>query len=110
METCADCGKPIDMHEASYYRRDPTTDIGKTYHSMCGDPFGTKAKDAKINVLVDLVSELREALRQIRARANSLQNADSHAECLRQLACIDQIVAKHGIVLAHGQSAEPEVK
>lgn len=59
METCADCGKPIDMHEASYYRKDPTTDIGKSYHSMCGDPFGTKAKDAEIERLTKERDEWR---------------------------------------------------
>ena len=48
MENCADCGKPIDMHEASYYRKDPLLDIGQSFHSRCGDPFGIKAKDAEI--------------------------------------------------------------
>lgn len=42
METCADCGKEIGMLEASYYRKDPCGDFGKTYHSACGDPFGVK--------------------------------------------------------------------
>lgn len=37
------------------------------------------------------IERLQGALIQIRARANSLQNADSHCECLRQLACIDHL-------------------
>lgn len=57
MDNCADCGKPIDMHEPSYYRKDPTEDIGKSYHSHCGDPFGIKAKDAKIERLQALVND-----------------------------------------------------
>ena len=52
-ETCADCGKPISMHEASYYRKDPSGEIGQSFHSYCGDPFGTKAKDAEIERLQD---------------------------------------------------------
>jgi hypothetical protein len=52
METCADCGKPILMNEGSYYRkRGDNTDIGQTFHSTCGDPFGLKAKDAEISRL-----------------------------------------------------------
>jgi hypothetical protein len=48
METCAECGKPIQMNEPSYYKRDPAGgDFGKTYHSNCGDPFGHKAAVAK---------------------------------------------------------------
>lgn len=43
METCAECGKPIFMHEPSFYKKDPSGDIGKTYHSTCGDPLGIKA-------------------------------------------------------------------
>jgi hypothetical protein len=50
-ETCADCGKPIAMHEGSYYRKDPADDIGRTFHSTCGDPLGIKAKDAEIDRL-----------------------------------------------------------
>lgn len=51
MEICADCGKPIQMGEGSYYRRDPASDIGQTFHSTCGDPLGIKAKDAEIERL-----------------------------------------------------------
>lgn len=58
METCADCGKPIKMGEPSYYRKDPAGDIGKAFHSTCGDPFGLKAKDAKIARLTEVLEWL----------------------------------------------------
>lgn len=45
-EICAGCGNEIGMLQASYYSKDPTCDIGKTYHSHCGDPFGIEAKIA----------------------------------------------------------------
>lgn len=50
-ENCADCGKPIFGNQGSYYRKEPHEDIGQAFHSGCGDPFGLKAKDAKIDVL-----------------------------------------------------------
>jgi len=59
METCADCGKPIEAGQASYYRKDYICDIGVTFHSECGDPFGTKAKNAEIVRLKQLVKEWR---------------------------------------------------
>jgi hypothetical protein len=43
MEICADCGDLITPSTGSYYRKDPASDIGKTYHSTCGDPFGVHA-------------------------------------------------------------------
>jgi hypothetical protein len=43
METCADCGKPITFAQPSYYAQDGYGDIGRAYHSACGDPFGVKA-------------------------------------------------------------------
>jgi hypothetical protein len=58
METCADCGKPIEMNQASYYRRDPATDIGKTYHSTCGDPFGIKAELARLREIEQAARDL----------------------------------------------------
>lgn len=35
-ETCADCGKPIQQNDPSYYQMDPACCIGKSYHSACG--------------------------------------------------------------------------
>lgn len=43
-EICAGCGKEIGMLEGSYYRKSPGDDIGKTFHTFCGDPFGITAK------------------------------------------------------------------
>lgn len=44
METCAECGKPIEMGQGSFYIPAPAgADFGKTYHSGCGDPLGIKA-------------------------------------------------------------------
>ena len=48
------------MLDASYYRKAPGDDIGKTYHSHCGDPFGTKAK----------IKRLTAALIEMRDRDN----------------------------------------
>jgi hypothetical protein len=63
METCAECGKPIQMGEPSYYRKDPSDDIGKAFHSACGDPLGIKAKDAEIerlhSILVRVANDSR---------------------------------------------------
>ena len=59
MEICADCGKPIGVNEGSYYRKlGDNSDIGQTFHAMCGDPFGLKTKDAEI-------AQLRTALQGI---------------------------------------------
>lgn len=57
-ETCADCGKPINYGEPSYYSKDPTCDIGKTYHSMCGDPFGAKAMATRVAILADAMGQI----------------------------------------------------
>lgn len=43
LETCADCGEPITMGQGSYYRPDANGGMGKSFHSECGDPLGTKA-------------------------------------------------------------------
>lgn len=61
-ETCADCGKEIGMLDASYYRKEPGDEIGKSYHSRCGDLFGIKAKDAEIAHLQAEVERLEQAL------------------------------------------------
>jgi hypothetical protein len=57
-EACADCGKPIQMNEGSYYRKGPADDIGKTYHTACGDPLGIKAKDAEIERLRSILAHV----------------------------------------------------
>lgn len=53
METCAECGKPINPGEPAYAVSDPwgKTQLQKVYHSKCGDPLGIKAKDAEIERL-----------------------------------------------------------
>jgi hypothetical protein len=76
METCADCGKPINMNDPSYYRRDPSGDIGKSFHSYCGDPFGTKAKDARI-------AQLEKALQEIADNAFDVESAAFARDALR---------------------------
>jgi hypothetical protein len=47
METCAECGKPIEIGQGSYYRKNPTDDLGQTFHSTCGDPLGIDRAVAK---------------------------------------------------------------
>jgi hypothetical protein len=81
-ETCADCGKPIAMHEESYYLKDPADDIGRTFHSTCGDPHGIKAKDAEIERLrgiedaADKAAAIYEAyIRERDAEIKRLQEA-----------------------------------
>lgn len=72
-ETCADCGKPINYGEPSYYSKDPAGgDFGKTYHSHCGDPFGIKAKDAEI-------ARLRVALKGLVDRLDYVHNDPAYA-------------------------------
>lgn len=61
-EICAGCGKEIGMLEGSYYRKMPGDDIGQTFHSMCGDPFGIGAKNAKIERLTAALAGLLEHL------------------------------------------------
>lgn len=48
METCAGCQKPILMDEASYYVKEPDADIGKTYHTRCGNPYDTKGDNERL--------------------------------------------------------------
>ena len=62
-EICADCGKPIFGNQGSYYSKNPDEDIGRAYHSQCGDPFGVRARDAEI---ARLKSAIREAIDTIR--------------------------------------------
>lgn len=45
--TCDDCGKEIGMLDASYYKQVPGSDIGKQFHSHCGDPFGIRVLKAE---------------------------------------------------------------
>lgn len=61
-ETCADCGNPITMNQASHYSRDEFSDIGRTYHSACGDPMGVKALKADNTRLREALQEAREML------------------------------------------------
>ncbi len=78
-EICADCGKPIKMGEPSYYSRKPEEDIGRCYHSRCGDPFGHAAKAAEI-------TRLRAVLQRI-ADANHLRSdGKSSASVLSEIA------------------------
>jgi len=65
-ETCAECGKPVTIGQGSYYDRAPHEDIGRVYHSGCGDPFGIKAKDAEI-------TKLREELKTARTQEAPLR-------------------------------------
>lgn len=71
MEVCGDCGKPIGMLEASYYRKDHGADMGQTFHSKCGDPLGLQVKDQTIERLLT-------ALRRIRSLAP--KNVAKHAQ------------------------------
>lgn len=71
MEICADCGKPIGMSEGSYYKKaGDNSDIGQTFHSLCGDPFGLKSKDAEI-------AQLKQTLCEIANRAGNFMDDDA---------------------------------
>lgn len=52
MTICADCNKPIQNGEPTYFRSGGGSGLAdKFFHSQCGDPFGIKAKDAEIEML-----------------------------------------------------------
>lgn len=86
MENCAECGKPINPGEPAYASSDPwgKTQLHKTYHSKCGDLFGTKAKDAEIE-------RLRVALKALHdwnveyACVNNLFNSDGTPATFHEL-------------------------
>jgi hypothetical protein len=66
MERCADCGEPIRMDQGSYYHQGPADDIGRSYHSQCGDPLGLKAKDAELPRLRGDNERLRAVLKLLK--------------------------------------------
>jgi hypothetical protein len=72
METCAECGKPIEMGQPSYYRKRPGDDIGQSFHSHCGDPMGLKASERRIR------EEERERCAKI---AEAYRWDEIHNEC-----------------------------
>lgn len=96
METCTDCGKPIETGQGSYSRLDPAGVIGKMFHSTCGDPFGIKAKDAEIarlkleiDTLEDVIKNLGDERDIYKARWEAAAGAAT-----RRQAFIDQLPSR----------------
>lgn len=81
MEKCAACGLTIEMGQPSYYRRSPNDDIGQTYHTKCGDPFGLAAKDAEIEKLQREVHELKRT----RSEAEAAAKVQGYRDGVREL-------------------------
>lgn len=78
-EICADCGKPIFGGQGSYYSKHPHEDIGRAYHSQCGDPFGLRARDTKIAQLKARIERLCAALTAADAIAHGITDLVNEA-------------------------------
>jgi hypothetical protein len=113
METCADCGEPIEMGQPSYYRKRPEDDIGQSFHSTCGDPLGIKLierrADATAAVLQVDNERLRDALHIARGALLVIgtpyarEIADAVVSALEPLDGLPVISIQDGLKMRTGQ-------